>query len=74
MPIGEGIHVSYPFKWKGGDSAGEENPDPSSQGGLAKGILRGDAQGVKHHAQVPFLIPIPIYQWYGIENMGKVRG
>ena len=73
MSIGEGIQVSYPFKPKGGDGTGEGSPDPSSQGGQAEGASGGDAQGVGHCTQTPFLNPDPSLQWYGVKNVAKVR-
>ena len=73
MPIGEGIHISYPFKLKGGDGTREGSPDPSSQGDQAKGAPGGDAQGIGHCMQTPFLNPNPFHWWYGIENIAKVR-
>ena len=73
VPIGEGIQNSYPFKLKGGDSTREGSPDPSSQDGQAKGTPEGDAQGIGHHTQTPFLNPDPFHQWYGIKNIPMVR-
>ena len=72
MPIGEGIQNRHPFKPKGGDGTREGSPDPSCQDGQAKGALGGDAQGVGHHIQTPFLNPDPFYQWYGIKNVAWV--
>ena len=73
VPIGEGIKDSYPFKPKGGDSAGEGSRDPSSQGGQAKGIPGEDAQGIGYNIQTPFLNPDPFHRWYGIKSIAKVR-
>ena len=73
MPIGEGMQNSHPFKPKGGDSAGEGSPDPSSQGSHAKGAPGWDTQGIGHHTQTPFLNPNPFHQWYGIKNVARVR-
>ena len=73
MPIGEGIQNSQPLKPKGGDGTREGSLDPSSQGGQAKGVPGGDAQGVGHHTQTPFLSPAPFHQLYGIENIARVR-
>ena len=73
MSAGEGIQVSYPFKPKGGDSAGEGSPDPSSQGNQAKSTPGRDAQGIGSHTQTPFLNPNPFLWWYGVKNIAKVR-
>ena len=73
MPVGEGIQNSQPFKLKGGDGASRGSPDPSSQGGQAKGTPGGDSQGIGHHTQTPFLNPDPFHQWHGIENIARVR-
>ena len=61
MPIGEGIQSSQPFKPKRGDGTREWSQDPSSQGGQVKGAPGGDAQGIGHHRQTPFLNPDPFH-------------
>ena len=58
---------------KGGDGAREGSLDPSGQGGWAKVTPGGDAQGIGCHTQTPFLNPDPFHQWYGIENVARVR-
>ena len=73
MSAGEGIHVSYPFKLKGGDGAREGSPDPSSQGDQAKSAQGRDAQGIGSCAQTPFLNPNPFLWWCGVKNVAKVR-
>ena len=73
MPIGEGIQNSHPFKLKGGDGAREGSPDPSSQDSQAKGTPSGDAQGIGHHIQTPFLNPDPFHWWYVIKIVAWVR-
>ena len=73
VPIGEGIQISYPFKPKGGGGTREESLNPSSQGDQAGSAPRGDAQGIGHHMQTPFLNPNPFHQLYGIKNVTKVR-
>ena len=35
--------------------------NPSSQGDQAKGASRGDAQGIGHHTQTPFLNADPFH-------------
>ena len=40
---------------------------------MAKGTSRGDAQGIGHHKQSPFLNFNPFYWWYGVKNVAKVR-
>ena len=73
VPLGEDIKDNYPFKPKGGDGTREGSLDPSGEGGQAKGTPGGDAQGVGHHIQTPFLNPDPFHWRYGIENVVKVR-
>ena len=73
MSTGEGIQVSYPFKLKGGDGAGEGSPDPSSQSDQAKSIPRRGTQGIGNCAHTPFLNPDPFFWWYGVKNVAKVR-
>ena len=73
MPIGEGIQDSYPFKLKGGNSAGEGSLDPSSQGSQAKGNPEGDTLDIGHCTQTPFLNPNPFHRWYGTKSIPKVR-
>ena len=46
---------------------------PSRKGDHAKGTPRWDAQGIGHCMQTPFLNPNPFHQWYGIENVARVR-
>ena len=58
---------------KGEDGAREGSPDPSSQGGKAKGAPGKDTQGIGCHMQIPFLNPNPFHQGNGIENVAKVR-
>ena len=73
MPTGEDIQNSHPFKLKGGCNAREGSPDPSSQGGQAKVGPGWCAQGIGHHTQTAFLNPDPFNQWYGMENVARVR-
>ena len=73
VPISEGIKDSYPFKPKGGDGTEEGSLDHSSQGDQAKDTPGGDAQGMRHHTQTPFLNPNPFHRWYGTKNLAKVR-
>ena len=73
MPTGESIQISCPFKLIVGDSAREGSPDPTSQSDQAKGAPGGDAQGIGHHKQTPFLNPDSFLQWYVVKNMAKVR-
>ena len=73
MCIDEGIQNSHPFKPKGGDGTREGSLGPSSQDSQAKGTPGGDAQGIGCHTQTPFLNPNPFHQWYGIENVARVR-
>ena len=61
MSIGKGIQNSHTFKLKGGDSALEGGPDPSSQGNQVEGTPGGDTQGIGHHTQNPFLNPNPFH-------------
>ena len=73
MSAGEGIQVSYLFKLKGGDGAGEGSLDHSSQGDQAEGAPGRDAQGIGSCTQTPFLNPEPFLQWNGVKNIAKVR-
>ena len=73
MSVGEGIQISYPFKPKGEDGAGEGSLDPSSPGNQTECTPRGDAQGIRCCMQTPFLNPDPFHQWYGIKNVAKIR-
>ena len=68
MSAGEDIQLSYPFKPKRGGGTGEGAPDPQ-----AKGTPGGDAQGIGHCTQTPFLNPDPFLWWYGVENIVRVR-
>ena len=56
-----------------GDSTKEGRLSSSREDGCAKGAPGWDAQGVKHQAQTPFLNPDPFNQWYGINNVARVR-
>ena len=67
--IGEGIQNSHPFKPKGRDGTREGSPDPSSQNSQAEGAPGGDALGIGHHIQTPFLNPNHFHQWYGIKHV-----
>ena len=49
------------------------SPGPSRKGDHAKGAPGRDAQGLRCHVQTPFLNPNPFQQWYGIENVARVR-
>ena len=72
-PLVKASRTATHFNWKRGDGTGEGSLDPSHQDGQAKGIPGGDTQGVEHHKQTPFLNPNPFHQWYGMENIAKVR-
>ena len=61
------------FKPKGADGAKEGSPGPSRKSNHPKGAPRGDAKGIGHHAQTPFLNPDPFHRWYGIKNVARVR-
>ena len=73
MSDDEGLQISYPFKLEGGEGNGEGSPDPSTQDRQAKGAPGGDAQSIKLQQQTPFLNPNLFLQWYGVENIAKVR-
>ena len=69
---GEDIQVGYPFKLKGGGGTREGSPDPSSQSDQAEGIPGGDAQGVGHCTQTPFLNqPLSLVVWGHKCGQGK---
>ena len=38
-----------------------------------KAPQEGTPKAVGHHTQTPFLNPSPFHQWYGIENVARVR-
>ena len=73
LPAGEGIQNWPTFKLKGGNGTKVGSLDPSRKCDHAKGTPGGDAQGIAHHAQIPFLNPNPFHQWYGIKNKARVR-
>ena len=73
LSIGKVGQKGTKFKPQIGDGIKEGSPDPSRKGDSAKGIPGQDAQGVGHHTQSPFLNPDPFQQWYGVENMARVR-
>ena len=43
------------------------------KGNHAEGTPGGDAQGVGHHAQTPFLNSNPFHRWYRTKNIARVR-
>ena len=73
LPVGEGIQKRLKSKLKGGDSAKEGSLGPLGKGDHTEGAPRWDAQGIKCCMQTPFLDPDPFNQWYGIENVARVR-
>ena len=73
LPTGEGIQNWPTFKLKGGDGAKEGSLASSRKGNHTKGTPGGDAQGVGHHVQTPFLNPDAFHRWYWIENVARVR-
>ena len=61
------------FKPKRGDGTKEGSLGPSNKGNPTKGALGCDTQDIKCQTQTPFLNPNPFNQWYGIENIARVR-
>ena len=61
------------FKLEGGDCTKEGSPSPSRKGNHTKGAPGWDNPGVKRQTQTPFLNPYPFTQWYGSENIVRVR-
>ena len=73
LAISEDMQNGLTFKPKGGKWCQRREPRPPGKGNHSKGAPRWDAQGVKGHMQTPFLNPDPLNQWYGIENVARVR-
>ena len=61
------------FKLERGDGTKEGRLSPSREGSHAKGVPGWDTQGIKCHTQTAFLNPDPFKQWYGIENVARVK-
>ena len=61
------------FKPERGDGTEEGRLSPSRKDGHAKGAPGWEAQGIKPQAWTPFLNPDPFNQWYGIQNVARVR-
>ena len=73
LSVGEISQNGTKFKPHGEDGTKEGSPDPSRKGNSAKGAWGLDAQGIGCHAETPFLNPNPFQQWYGVENIVRVR-
>ena len=73
MPAHEGCQGQEAVKWEGGDGNGEGSLDPSEIGQCHEEPPTGGSRGIESSLQTPFLNPDPFQQWYGMENMAKVR-
>ena len=60
-------------KWEGGDSIDKGSPDPSGKSQCHEEPLDGGSWGIKPTPQTPFLNLDPFQQWYGVENVTRVR-
>ena len=60
-------------KQEGGDGNGEGSLDPSEISQCHKEPPTGGSRGVESSLQTPFLNPDPFQQWYGMENVAKVK-
>ena len=60
-------------KWEGGDGNNKGSPDPSFNSKCCKEPPEGGSRGVKMTSQTPYLNLDPFQQWYGIENVIKVK-
>ena len=60
-------------KWEGGHGNDEWNPGPSEHNKHHKEPPEGGSGSMKTTLQTPFLNPDPFQQWYGIENVAKVK-
>ena len=49
------------------------SPGPSDNNNHHKGPPKGGSGGIKAALQTPFLNSYPFQQWYGIENVAKVK-
>ena len=73
MSTHAGCQGQEAVKWEGGDSDGEGSPDPSETSQHCKESPTGGSGGVESSSQTPFLNPDLFQQWYGMENMAKVK-
>ena len=60
-------------KWEGGDGNDEGSLGPSDNNECCKEPPEGGSGGIKTTLQTPFLNLDPFQQWYGIENVAKVK-
>ena len=60
-------------KWEGGDGNDEGSLGPSYNSKCCKEPPKWGSRGIKTTSQTPFLNPDPFQQWYGIENVAKVK-
>ena len=60
-------------KWEGGDSNDEGSLDTSNHNKHHKEPPEGGSGSMKTTSQTPFLNLDPFQQWYGIENVAKVK-
>ena len=60
-------------KQEGGDDINEGSLDPSGNDQCHKEPPDGGSWGIKTFLQTPFLNLDPFQQWYGVENVARVR-
>ena len=73
LPMAGGNEGRCTFKPEREDSTEEERPSLSRKDGHAKGAPGWGDQGIRCQTQTPILNPNPFNQWYGIENVARVR-
>ena len=73
MSTDEGHEGQETIKWEGGDGNSEGSQDPSETSQHHQEPPTGGSRGIESSSQTPFLNPDPFQQWYGIENVVKVK-
>ena len=63
----------FTFKPERGVGTKEGRLSPSRKGNCPKGAPGWDIQDIKCHTQTPFLNLNPFNQWYGIENIARIK-
>ena len=58
---------------EGGDGNDEGSPGPSDNNKCHKEPPKGGSEGIRANLKTPFSNPDPFQQWYGIENVTKVK-
>ena len=73
LSVNEDCQRQETVKWKGGDSNDEGSLDPSKSDECWEESPKGGSGGITPSSQTPFLNPDPFQQWYGMENIAKVK-